>query len=186
MKSNIQPNTLNMKNVGVYQTIHIKNAQTNPNSPNNSKNRTPKLKILPKTPSLKKNEPFSSLNHKNSLSNLQVMPPAASKTKKASSTSKARTTTPPTSSMSSMSSIKKKPRVTGRPLIKLDTEAIQEKLGKMRQQYEVANSRLIILADRISKHDYEIKCREHEEKLSEELMAEDTNNDNSEEEEEAE
>ena len=114
------------------------------------------------------------------------MPPAASKTKKASSASKARTTTPPTSSMSSMSLIKKKPRVTGRPLIKLDTEAIQEKLGKMRQQYEVANSRLIILADRISKHDYEIKCREHEEKLSEELMAEDTNNDNSEEEEEAE
>jgi hypothetical protein len=41
---------------------------------------------------------------------------------------------------------------------------------------------LIILADRISKHDYEIKSREHDEKLSEELMAEEAENDNSEDE----
>jgi hypothetical protein len=104
------------------------------------------------------------------------MPPTATKMKKASSTPKARATSLTTAST------KKKSRVTGRPLIKLDTEVIKEKLVKMRQQYEVANSRLIILADRIAKHDYEIKCREHDEKLSEQLMAEEEQNDTSEDE----
>ena len=100
----------------------------------------------------------------------QAMSPAAPKTKKASS-AKSSASRADGSNLSN-ASIKKRPRVTGRPFIKMEDVVLAEKLTKMKQQYEVANSRLIILADRISKHEHESKCREHDSKLSEDLIVE--------------
>tara|TARA_Y100000389_G_scaffold110582_1_gene107686 strand:+ start:2579 stop:2929 length:351 start_codon:yes stop_codon:yes gene_type:complete len=97
----------------------------------------------------------------------QAMSPAASKTKKASS---AKSSAPRPDGPNA--GIKKRPRVTGRPFIKMEDEILAEKITKMKQQYDVANSRLIILADRISKHEHESKCREHDTKLSEDLIVE--------------
>jgi hypothetical protein len=56
----------------------------------------------------------------------------------------------------------------------MDDDVLAEKIAKMKQQFDVANSRLIILADRISKHEHEAKCREHDSKLSEQLNGENT------------
>jgi len=89
--------------------------------------------------------------------------------------SKTKSTTSPNSTKATPSpgtSIKKRPRVTGRPLIKLEDDILHEKVDKMRKQYEVANSRLIILADRIAKHEHEVKCRKHDLEMSEQLAEE--------------
>ena len=90
----------------------------------------------------------------------QAMPSTTQKTKKACTVR---------SNGSANATIKKRPRVTGRPFIKMEDELLAEKIVKMKQQFDVANSRLIILADRISKHEHEAKCREHDSKLSEQL-----------------
>ena len=58
--------------------------------------------------------------------------------------------------------IKKRKRVTGRPLIKIEDAVLVDKIGKMQNQKEVAQSRLVILNDRLSKHEHEMKCREHD------------------------
>ena len=67
---------------------------------------------------------------------------------------------------------KAKKRQTGRPYIRLDDEVLDEKLVKMRRQHDVQNSRLIILADRISKHEHEKRCREHDVKTEEDVSDE--------------
>lgn len=65
---------------------------------------------------------------------------------------------------------KKKKRVTGRPLIKMEDAALLEKISKMQSQREVAQSRLVILNDRLSKHEHEMKCREHDVSAASELV----------------
>jgi hypothetical protein len=58
--------------------------------------------------------------------------------------------------------IKKKQRVTGRPYIKLDDDVLDQKIKSMKHQYSVASSRLVILNDRIAKHEHEKTCRTHD------------------------
>ena len=57
---------------------------------------------------------------------------------------------------------KKRKRVTGRPLIKMEDAVLVDKIAKMQNQKEVAQSRLVILNDRLAKHEHEMKCREHD------------------------
>ena len=57
---------------------------------------------------------------------------------------------------------KKRKRVTGRPLIKMEDAVLVDKITKMQNQKEVAQSRLVILNDRLAKHEHEMKCREHD------------------------
>ena len=57
---------------------------------------------------------------------------------------------------------KKRKRVTGRPLIKMEDAVLVDKIAKMQNQKEVAQSRLVILNDRLAKHEHETKCREHD------------------------
>lgn len=67
---------------------------------------------------------------------------------------------------------KKRKRVTGRPLIKIDDVMLLDKITKMRHQREVAQSRLVILNDRLYKHEHEVKCREHDTTAAGELLEE--------------
>ena len=48
---------------------------------------------------------------------------------------------------------KKRKRVTGRPLIKMEDAVLVDKIAKMQNQKEVAQSRLVILNDRLAKHE---------------------------------
>jgi hypothetical protein len=68
--------------------------------------------------------------------------------------------------------IKKRKRVTGRPLIKMEDSVLTDKISRMQKQREVAQSRLIILVDRLTKHEHEVKCREHDANVAGELVDE--------------
>ena len=47
-------------------------------------------------------------------------------------------------------------------LIKMEDAVLVDKITKMQNQKEVAQSRLVILNDRLAKHEHEMKCREHD------------------------
>ena len=44
----------------------------------------------------------------------------------------------------------------------VEDAVLLDKITKMQNQKEVAQSRLVILNDRLAKHEHEMKCREHD------------------------
>ena len=44
----------------------------------------------------------------------------------------------------------------------MEDAVLLDKIAKMQNQKEVAQSRLVILNDRLAKHEHEMKCREHD------------------------
>ena len=55
-----------------------------------------------------------------------------------------------------------KPRGQARPYKKYDLLNLEGKIGKMRKQIELQRSRLLLLQDKLEKHEYEITMRAQE------------------------